>query len=1003
MMKKKGFVTAIVVVLIAAIVVGVAAILLNAVSPVYKGRTAIIYNLDGEGVVVERGEEPETAYAGMRLKGGDAVVTDAETMVTIRVDNDKDILLGKQSRMEITTLEDMSLVLTLTKGEFFFNVAEKLGMGETMVFRIGATSMSIRGTSGGGAVRDDEGQFVIITGAGAITTGDSEDVEVYVIPKTKVQFNSNTGYDTETATVSTWTASEDQTEAMTSFLQTNDDYREMLNEQGWVINEEGTIEEEPVIEITPEDKVENYIGWRQLGDGSWEFSQEDFDAGVGPTYYVYPEKPVAEGDNVFVYDGTEKTVALSHFDPENMTIEYGSSTEVGYFTAMITPIYHWADETTDPVYVRWSVIPAENDLGTFIYNGKDQTVVPEGFDAGTMTITGNVARNAGTYTVYVTSRSGEWQDGSDEPFVYSWTIKPAVISFTETEMHRVYDGTTEFSAVLTPVEGVELHVEAEALGDRVVGTYSEVPVTLSLTNANGNYVLNKTQAAVTVVIDQKVLTIDDLKSEFNFTYNGGNQFQENYDGEALADIVGDDDVAILLSMEIPEMDVRSFTGICVTATLDGEDAGNYAFVSDGTYADNTLLTAAVTINPAPMKVTVDSLTVTYGDTVDSQDFVWRVQGLIGDETVEFTCHAPFDHAGEYDITVEDWGGDYRHYDITVEAGKLKVLPKTINVKAPTLTIGYGSEVPNLNALITYEGLVEGDVMQANVWWDVNIAANTYTTFIQMDSSKYPDYICNTENGVLTIRPAQVIVTIDDASKTYGEPDPAFTVYLSGVKYNDEIRYTCTRDEGEDVGEYAIIVTIDTSLYPNYTFACFEATLTINPQDVIVSVRSTSKMYGEPDPEIEFESSAGNANQGRYSITRAPGETVGTYTITIDSADFGPNYRVTEKRGGTLTILKRTMTFEPEAQMQGGKLVWVDAITNDLEDKSAFEITRTLWNMDNNNIVQEEEYDSLAENRTYKMQYTITCSDPNIEVITHFRTFVFRNGTPQDQQCGNDPT
>ena len=63
--------------------------------------------------------------------------------------------------------------------------------------------------------------------------------------------------------------------------------------------------------------------------------------------------------------------------------------------------------------------------GEYVYNGGEQLANVEGYDAETMNIDGNIATDAGTYTVSVTSKTGRWTDGTTDAATAQWRIEQA--------------------------------------------------------------------------------------------------------------------------------------------------------------------------------------------------------------------------------------------------------------------------------------------------------------------------------------------------------------------------------------------------------------------------------------------------------------------------------------------------------------------------------------------------------------------------------------------------
>ena len=101
----------------------------------------------------------------------------------------------------------------------------------------------------------------------------------------------------------------------------------------------------------------------------------------------------------------------------------------------------WERDEFDPYFVTFKV---ENDDITFNadfasltadpekpiikarnlkYNGKEQEVKVLGYDSVMMKIEGNKAKDAGTYTVKVTSKTGKWDDGSTDAVTTKWEIE----------------------------------------------------------------------------------------------------------------------------------------------------------------------------------------------------------------------------------------------------------------------------------------------------------------------------------------------------------------------------------------------------------------------------------------------------------------------------------------------------------------------------------------------------------------------------------------------------
>ena len=96
----------------------------------------------------------------------------------------------------------------------------------------------------------------------------------------------------------------------------------------------------------------------------------------------------------------------------------------------------------------------------------------------------------------------------------------------------------------------------------------------------------------------------------------------------------------------------------------------------------------------------------------------------------------------------------------------------------------------------------------------------------------------------TINPAEVTVTAENKTKTFGNAEPEFTATISGLVNNESeslITYTIGRDEGENVGEYAI-TPAGAEVQGNYAVSFEAAKLTINPATASVTHEGATTNY-----------------------------------------------------------------------------------------------------------------------------------------------------------------
>ena len=224
-----------------------------------EGRTAIVFKqYDGKAASLIRNNETQETYEGMRLMANDELVTDKDTTIYLRVDDDKNILLDKDTSMKIKELKDGKLQMELNYGAFFFDVENKLQDGEDMSFEIGGTTMSIRGTSGQGELRESVKSFSIFTGLGHVEDGQGMAVDL----NPGVQVSTNTK-DNEGRYRLSHVGGSDILDATKQYLGENKEYKNKVDDSKWVRELDGEVVDDSKLE-QPTQK-----GWVLREDGSW--------------------------------------------------------------------------------------------------------------------------------------------------------------------------------------------------------------------------------------------------------------------------------------------------------------------------------------------------------------------------------------------------------------------------------------------------------------------------------------------------------------------------------------------------------------------------------------------------------------------------------------------------------------------------------------------------------------------------------------------------------------
>ena len=176
----------------------------------------------------------------------------------------------------------------------------------------------------------------------------------------------------------------------------------------------------------------------------------------------------------------------------------------------------------------------------------------------------------------------------------------------------------------------------------------------------------------------------------------------------------------------------------------------------------------------------------------------------------------------------------------------------------------------------------------------------------------------------TIKPAQLKVSVNNASRVYGEDNPSFTISYSGFVNGDNDNAltkrpvaTTTATAGSNVGTYPI--TVSGGEAKNYEFVYNQGELTVTKAALSAKVDDATKVYGEYNPSftISYYGLKNNEKAPAWTsqpvfqteATRLSG--VGQYVINAVNA-VPVNYNLEAITSGTLTITPAALTIRANA-------------------------------------------------------------------------------------------
>jgi hypothetical protein len=162
----------------------------------------------------------------------------------------------------------------------------------------------------------------------------------------------------------------------------------------------------------------------------------------------------------------------------------------------------------------------------------------------------------------------------------------------------------------------------------------------------------------------------------------------------------------------------------------------------------------------------------------------------------------------------------------------------------------------------------------------------------------------------TVRPPTLTVTAQNATRTYGAPNPAFTVKVTGAVNGDTFTTSAstTATQTSSPGAFNIVPSISGSSVSNYNVVKVNGTLTVTPAALTVAAQNATRTYGAANPTLTVNVTGavnGDTFTTSASTTATQTSPPGAYSIvpTVAGSHLA-DYSVV-KTNGTLTVTPAT--------------------------------------------------------------------------------------------------
>ena len=356
-----------------------------------------------------------------------------------------------------------------------------------------------------------------------------------------------------------------------------------------------------------------------------------------------------------------------------------------------------------------------------------------------------------------------------------------------------------------------------------------------------------------------------------------------------------------------------------TLTLSQKASKNYTAASK---------TIKISVNKAPLTVTADNATRPYGSA--NPTFTLSYTGFVNGETEAAlavkptaTCSATSTSpAGTYDITAA--GGKSDNYSFSYKKGTLTITSSSVQISiSPIGEKKYGDAAfdlqatsPNQETPITYTVADPTVARIDNGRVTILKAGSTTITARQAASANYGEASASTP---LVIKKASLTASVNNATRRYGEENPAFSFSYKGF-VNGETETvlavkpsaSCNATAKSIVGTYDIVTTGNGS-DENYDISCTSGTLTIEKALLTATVEQTTRRYGEENPTFALIYKGFANNETESVLTSPPSATcnaspvspAGKYDITVNGGN-DENYEI-ECINSSLVVEKAVLT------------------------------------------------------------------------------------------------
>lgn len=250
----------------------------------------------------------------------------------------------------------------------------------------------------------------------------------------------------------------------------------------------------------------------------------------------------------------------------------------------------------------------------------------------------------------------------------------------------------------------------------------------------------------------------------------------------------------------------------------------------------------------------------------------------------------------------------------------RINPVELTAKVNNASRLYGEENPDFS--ISYTGFVNDETIseittQPVATTTATINSNVDEYPVTISGGKANNYTFKYENATLTVKKTPLTISVEDATKKYGEENPTFSLKYSGLKNDEEMpewettpTFTTKANQTSEVGVYDVNVTCAPL---NYDATIVQGKLSITKAPLTIKAVNATRQYCGKGTEFTYTYSGFVNDDKEDVLTTKPTiqteatstSNVGVYTITPAGAQ-AKNYDISYE-SGTLSITQVPLT------------------------------------------------------------------------------------------------